>query len=673
MSGAPGELAERLRAEIWRHRKLYYVDARPEISDAEYDALEHRLEALEQEYPELITSDSPTQRVGYPVAGDFPQAVHSSPMLSLDNVYSEEELGEWEGRLRRATGEEGVISYSVEHKIDGVSIAVYYRNGSFHQALSRGDGRVGEVITGNVRTIRSLPLRLQGVLKDVEARGEIYFPKQAFEKLNRERTGRGEVAFANPRNAAAGTLRLQDPAVVATRPLAVQFWQAARIDRADPKRHGEALDLLEQAGLPTNPHRRVLEGLAPVLEYVRQWEEGRHDLPYEVDGIVIKVDSFELQRRAGATSKAPRWAVAFKYPAEQARTRLVGVEVQVGRTGVLTPVAKLEPVRIAGTTVTRATLHNFEETGRKDIRVGDVVIVEKGGEVIPKVVGPVLAERKENLPPIAAPECCPVCGEPVLREAAEVAVRCVNPLCPARMKQALWHFARRSAMDVEGLGPALIEQLVGRGIVRDVADLYTLDEKTLAGLERMGRKSARTLIDEIERSRNRPLHRLLTGIGIRHVGERAARIIAEHYPRLSELVRAAEKDETEEELAELEEIGPETARSVVTFLRSPGGRRLASKLLDLGLDLEEPRGDAPRGGPLGGKSVVLTGTLDRWSRREAKERLERAGARVLGSISSETDFLVAGKEAGSKLDKAKKLGVRILDEDQLLELLGEHP
>lgn len=464
---------------------------------------------------------------------------------------------------------------------------------------------------------------------------------------------------------------MQDPALVAERPLAVQFWQAVHIDRVVPERHSEALDLLGQAGLPTSPHRRVLAGLEHVLGYVRRWENERNGLPYEVDGIVIKVDSFELQRRAGATSKAPRWAVAFKYPAEQAKTRLVGVEVQVGRTGVLTPVAKLEPVRLAGTTVTRATLHNFAETARKDIRVGDLVVVEKGGEVIPKVVAPVLAERNGDPPPIEAPDRCPVCGEPVSREGEQVAVRCVNPLCPARIKQALWHFARRSAMDVEGLGPALIEKLVERGIVHDVADLYALDEKTLAGLERMGERSAKVLLEELEASRKRPLHRLLTGIGIRHVGERAARIIAQNYPRLSSLVRAAEREETENELAELDEIGPETARSIVTFFRSPGGKRLASKLLERGLDLEEPRGDVPLGGPLDGKTVVLTGTLGRWSRREAKQRLEQAGARVVGSVSSKTDYLVAGEEAGSKLDKAKKLGVPILDEDQLLDLLGE--
>ncbi len=665
--------AEELRREIWRHRYLYYVLARPEISDAEYDRLERELAALEREFPELVTPDSPTRRVGHPVTGEFPQVRHTEPMLSLDNAYSAAELREWEDRLRRAAGipAEREIEYSVEHKIDGVSVAVIYEGGVLVRAVSRGDGVVGDDITGNVRTIRSLPLRLNEPYRDLEARGEVFFPREAFERLNREREQAGEPPFANPRNAAAGTLRQQDPSVVAERPLDLHFWQAVTIDGRRPERHSAGLDELARAGLRTNPHRRLVRGLDAVSAYIEEWRERRHDLDYEIDGIVVKVDRVELQRRAGATSKAPRWAIAFKYPAEQAITRLIGVTWQVGRTGVLTPVAELEPVRIAGSTVSRATLHNLDEIRRRDVRIGDHVIIEKGGEVIPKVVGPVPDRRPPDARPIRPPRRCPVCGEPVVREEGEVALRCINPNCPARLKESLRHYARRTAMDIEGLGPALVDQLVDRGLVRDVADLYGLDGETLAGLERMGRKSAGNLLRAIQDSRRRPLHRLLFALGIRHVGERAARVLATHYRSLDALLAEVQRDDAEERLASLPDIGPETARSVVEFFRSPAGRRLVERLREAGVRMDEPGADAGGAGPLAGRTVVVTGTLDRWTRSRVKELLEAAGARVASSVSRRTDFVVAGRDPGSKLQKARSLGVKVISEEELARMLEE--
>ena len=540
--GEPRRQVQRLREQIWRHRRLYYVDAAPELSDAEYDALEQRLRQLEQEHPELVTADSPTQRVGHPVSGDLPQVAHTTPMLSLDNVYDGDELSEWFARLRRAVGagEGEPIDYSVEHKIDGVSVSLLYRDGVFERAVSRGDGTVGGEITVAARTIRSLPLRLTGPAAQLEVRGEVYIPRDAFEAMNAAREERGAPPLANPRNAAAGALRLQDPAEVARRPLALQVWQVVRIDDVALDRHSAALDRVEALGLPTNPHRAVLREDKAVLEYIERWREDRAALPYEIDGIVIKADLHEVRREAGSTARAPRWAIAFKYPAEQAVTLLEGVEIQVGRTGVLTPVARLRPVRLAGTRVSRATLHNFEELARRDIRIGDTVRVEKGGEVIPKVVGPVPGRRRPGAEAIAAPQVCPVCAEPVAREEGEVAVRCVNPSCPARLKETLRHFASRGCMDIEGLGPALIEQLVERGLVRDVAGLYELEVETLAGLERMGRVSAEKLVAQLAGSRRRPLNRLLAALGIRHVGLRAAQgLPAEFSPQT--LIGAAER------------------------------------------------------------------------------------------------------------------------------------
>jgi DNA ligase (NAD+) len=669
------ERVEELRREIWRHRKLYYVDAAPEISDAEYDRLERELEQLERQHPELVTEDSPTQRVGYPVSGELPQVRHSRPMLSLDNVYSEQELLDWAARLRRALGEpdETALVYSLEHKIDGVSVAVIYREGSLRQAISRGDGKVGEDITGNVRTIRSVPLRLEDEVSELEARGEIYFPLDEFEQMNRERERAGEPTFKNPRNAAAGTLRQLDPSIVADRPLAVQFWQAVELDGAAPARHSEGLDGIAALGLVTNRHRQLAEGIEEVLEYVRHWEAERHALPYEVDGIVIKLDRIDLQEQAGSTSKAPRWAIAYKYPAEQATSRLTSVEIQVGRTGVLTPVAHLEPVHLAGSTVSRATLHNFDEIERKDIQVGDTVRVEKGGEVIPKVVGPVLSERGPDAQPVERPQACPACGEPVVQEPGEVALRCVNPACPARLKESLEHFTSRNALDIEGVGPKVVEQLVSKGLVRDLADLYHLDRDQLSRLDRMGDKSAENLVNEIERSRQLPLHRLLFALGIRYVGQRAATILAQHFGSLEALLEAVEREDASEWLAELEEIGPRTAESVVQFFRSESGRGLVERIAREG-EWVEPRAGAERGesgGPLAGATVVVTGRLEGWTRSELAQSLERAGAKVTSSVSARTDYLIAGSDPGSKLDKAQELGVPVVGQQELERWLGE--
>ena len=541
--------ARQLREQIWHHRYLYYVLARPEISDEEYDRLERELAELEREYPDLVTPDSPTQRVGHPVSGELPQIEHTRPMLSLENVYTTDELREWEARLVRAAGieEPGAIEYSCELKIDGVSVSVIWEDGVLARAVSRGDGRIGEDVTASVRTIRSLPLRLQPPFRDVEARGEIFIPTEEFVRLNREREEQGLAPLANPRNAAAGTIRLLDPAEVARRPLDLHFWQAVEIDGREPERQSEGLAELRRAGLRTNEHSRVVRGLRAVLDYVESWAGRRGELPYEVDGIVIKVDARELQERAGATSRAPRWAVAYKYPAERATTRLLDVRVQVGRTGVLTPVAILEPVRIAGTTVTRATLHNFDEIERKDIRIGDTVHVEKGGEIIPKVIGPVPSKRPRQARRVEPPRRCPACNEPVVREEDEVALRCINPACPARLRESLRHFA---------------------------------------------------------------------------------------------------------------------------------GRTLVERLREAGLRFDEPEDEdaAAAGrqeGPLAGKTVVITGRFERWSRTELRQALERAGARVASSVSSRTDLLAAGEDPGSKLARARELGIPLVGEQELAEMLGE--
>jgi DNA ligase (NAD+) len=664
--------AEELRDLIAYHRKRYYVDDDPEISDAEYDLLERELREIERAHPELITPDSPTQRVGGQPSEEFATFRHSTPLLSLDNAYAPAELEEWEERLLRRLG--GARStYTVEPKVDGLSIAVHYRNGILERGVTRGDGSVGEDVTPNVRTLRSIPLRLTRPAPFVEVRGEVYMPRTAFEELNRQRVADSLPPFANPRNSAAGSVRLLDPRITAERKLDCFFYAlAAYRDGAQPETHWESLELLRDLGLRTNPASERCDDLEQVEAYIERLDRARHDLDYEIDGVVVKVERFDQRELAGSTSKFPRWAVAFKYPAEQATTLVREIVVQVGRTGALTPVAELEPVQLAGTTVSRATLHNEEEVQRKDVRVGDTVLVEKAGEIIPQVVKVIEGKRPRGSRPFEMPRSCPVCGSAVLKEEGEVASRCTGVSCPAQRREMLRHFAGRSAMDIQGLGDALVEQLLRREMVRDVADLYHLDAEGLAGLDRMGERSAANLLQQLEASKSRPFHQLLHALGIRHVGERASRVLAGAYGSF-DLLEAA----TEEELQAIDEIGPKTARSIRTFLDQPANRELLRRLREAGVKMEaspeEARsapGEGSTGSPFLGRTLVLTGTLPGRTRQEAKALVEAGGGRVVGTVSSKTDMVVAGEEAGSKLEKARKLGLPVIDPDEFERLLS---
>lgn len=659
--------AAELREQIAYHRKLYYVDDDPEISDGEYDRLERELAAIEEKWPELRTPDSPTMRVGGEPAKAFDTWRHEIPLLSLDNAYGEEELREWETRLRKVIGDRQPV-YVVEPKIDGLSIAVHYREGLLERGATRGDGLVGEEVTSNVRTIRSIPLRLTRTVPFLEARGEVFMPRSAFRELNRLREEEGEAPFANPRNAAAGSVRLLDPRITASRRLDCFFYGLAAVEGESPASHSEGLRLLRDLGLKTNPSTRSDLELEGVLEYIRTLGESRDDLDYEIDGAVVKLDDLALQDRAGATSKFPRWATAFKFPAQQATTRVLDIVVQVGRTGTLTPVADLEPVALAGSTVARATLHNSDEVARKDVRVGDTVLAEKAGEIIPQVVKVILSKRPAGTMEFRMPGSCPECGSPVVREEEEAAHRCTGgpTVCPEQRKQAILHFASRGAMDIQGLGEALVDQLIRSDRVRDVSDLYRLDRETLAGLERMGEKSAENLLREIEASRSRPLHNLLFALGIRHVGARAAKVLAGSFRNLEVLIEA-----DPESLEELEEIGPKTASEVRTFLDDPRSRALIARLEEAGVRPPEPdfAEETPSDSVFSGKKVVITGTLPGRTRSEIKERIESLGGKITGSVSRKTDFLIAGEDPGSKLEKAGKLGVEIIDADHLEEML----
>ena len=650
---------ERLRQELRRHEHLYYVLDRPLISDAEYDALMQRLKELESAHPEFITEDSPTQRVGGQPREGFVKVAHSSPMLSLDNALNEAELREFDRRVRESLAAEEYF-YVAELKLDGLSMAAHYRHGHFAQAITRGDGQVGEDVTANARTIRSLPLRVPEAPDAFEVRGEALMSRRAFTRLNLEREAAELDRFANPRNAAAGALRALDPAVTASRSLDYHVYFLFENGQPVYPTQWESLEALHRMGFKVNAHRRRCAGIDDVLAFFNSVEARRDSLPYEIDGIVLKVDSIDQQRRLGWTAKAPRWAIAYKFPARQEETDVENIEVQVGRTGALTPVAWLKPVAVGGVTVSRATLHNEDEIDRLGVHIGDRVLIERSGDVIPKVVRVVRPGVDRR--PFTMPSHCPVCGGGVVRDPGGVASRCINTNCPARLKESVLHFAARGVMDIDGLGDVLVEQLVDRGLVASVADLYTLTVDQLASLERMGLKSAQKVWDNIHRSRQRPLPRVLNGLGIPFVGERTAQILADTFGDL-DAIAAADL----EALQEAEEVGPKVAASIRGFFDEPRNRELVERLRAQGLVFTHKR--TVKSGKLDGKTFVLTGTLPTLTREEAKARIEDAGGKVAAAVSKKTHYVVAGEDAGSKLKKAQTLGVEILNEAALLDML----
>jgi len=656
----PTREVEQLREELRHHEHLYYVLDAPEISDAEYDALMRRLQELESQHPELVTPDSPTHRVGGKAREGFVKVRHSSPMLSLDNALNEAELRDFDRRVSDLLGGES-YRYVAEMKMDGLSMAAHYHHGRFTQAITRGDGTTGEDVTENARTIRSLPLRVSGRLADFEVRGETVMNRKAFERLNAERDERGLSRFANPRNAAAGSLRVLEPQITASRRL--DFYTYFLLTEGRPALDGqwEALESLREMGFKVNPYRKLCADIGEVLDFCAHWEARRDELPYEIDGVVVKVDSVAQQQRLGFTAKAPRWAIAFKYAARQAVTTVEGIEVQVGRTGALTPVARLKPVEVGGVTVSRATLHNEDEIERLGLQAGDDVVIERSGDVIPKVVR-VYAQgsyRKK----FRMPAQCPVCGGKVVREEGEAASRCINTNCSARLKESILHFASRGVMNIDGVGEALVDQLVDRGMVDSVADLYDLTVEKLLDLERMGKKSASNIIRNIENSKKNPLPRVLTALGIRFVGERTAVFLAESFGSMKKIASAGL-----EELQQAEEVGPKVAESVFQFFREPRNQELVDRLRVAGLQFEYTS-TRPKAGPLHGLTFVLTGTLPNLTRDEAKKLIETAGGKVAGSVSKKTSYLVAGADPGSKLDKAQELGVKVVTEEELLDLI----
>ncbi len=653
---------EELRNTLRRHEYLYYVLDQPEVSDAEYDALMNRLRDLESQHPELATPDSPTQRVGGKPRAGFVKVKHSAAMLSLDNALNEHELRAFDARVRELLGNEP-YRYVAELKLDGLSMAAHYAEHRFVQAVTRGDGLVGEDVTENARTIRSLPLRTSSTLDHFEVRGEAVMLRRAFERLNQERDERGLSRFANPRNAAAGSLRVLDPSITASRRLEFYTYFLLVDGRPYYASHWESLEALSQMGFKVNARRRLCRNLEELLAFCKEWESKRDDLPYEIDGVVVKVDSLEQQNRLGFTAKAPRWAIAFKYAARQAVTTVESIDVQVGRTGALTPVARLTPVEVGGVTVSRATLHNEDEIARLGLQIGDSVVIERSGDVIPKVVR--VHTQGSYRRPFQIPKHCPVCGGKVVREEGESASRCINTNCPARLKESILHFASRGVMNIDGLGDALVDQLVDRRIVASVADIYDLNVDKLAALDRMGKKSAANVVRNIERSKQNPLPRVINALGIRFVGERTAIFLADEFGDLDK-ISAAQPDE----LQKAEEVGPKVAESIYQFFREPRNQDLVERLKSAGLQFEYRTRRRP-GGPLAGLTFVLTGALTGLSREEARKRIEAAGGKVGTAVSKKTNFVVAGEDPGSKLDKALELGVEVIDERKLIELL-EH-
>jgi DNA ligase (NAD+) len=668
----PSERARTLRDLIRYHEERYYVDDAPEIPDAEFDALMRELRAIEEAHPDLVVPDSPTQRVGGRPAERFETARHLAPMLSLDNAYSEDELREFHARICRALDRpvEEPLAYVAELKIDGFSIALTYERGRLTRAVTRGDGVEGEDVTANVRVIRTIPLTLRTVAPDelVEVRGEVFLPLAAFARMNAEREAAGEPRFANPRNAAAGSIRTLDSAAVASRGLRAFTYQIVRPPDADvvTPYHGDVLRQLKEWGCPVEPHWQPCVGIEAVIAYCQEWDAKRRSLPFDTDGVVVKLDQIALRGALGATAKFPRWAVAFKFPAERATTTLLRIDVNVGRTGAVTPFAVLDPVQLSGTTVSKATLHNEDEIARLKLNEGDRVVVEKAGDIIPKVVGLAEPHDESRQSLWTMPRTCPSCGSELVREPDEVVRRCENVSCPARIRRGLEHFASRRAMNIEGLGESLIDQLVSRSLVHDYADLYRLDVDRLAALDRMGKKSAANVVAEIDRSRQSELWRLLHGLGIRHVGEGGAQALARGFGSMTRIRKASTA-----ELEAVPDVGQVMAQSVWAFFDEPRNQALIDRLEAAGVRMIDDAAvsDAPRPQPLAGQTFVITGTLDRMSREDATERIQSLGGKVTGSVSRKTSFVIVGRDPGSKADKARELGVQTLDEAGFLTLI----
>ena len=674
MTSTIKEKIEHLRKTVRYHDRKYYVENNPEITDYEYDQLLKKLQHLEKLQPELITPDSPTQRVGGEPLTQFPTVEHKLPMLSIDNTYSEEELKEFDLRIKRMSGINAHqdIEYVVELKIDGVAIALWYENGLFVRGATRGDGFKGDDVTANLRTIHQIPLKLETSAKKeyiptrLEIRGEIYLPNTEFQKLNESREEAGEPQFANPRNAAAGSLKLLDPRITAKRHLRIFTYAIGYYEEIEFKTHIHCLEFIRSLGLPVNHHTRLCKNIEDVVCYCKEWDKRRSGLDYMVDGMVIKVNSLSIHNQLGATSKAPRWVISYKYQPEQAITKIEEIVVQIGKTGTLTPVANLTPVLLAGTTVSRATLHNFDEIARKDIRVGDRVVLQKAGEIIPQVVS-VLKEKRIGTEIIfKEPALCPACKGIVSRDAEEVYLRCHNPFCLAQAKRRIQYFASRDAMDIEGMGPALVEQLVDKGFLKDYADIYYLKYDGLVNLERMGEKSASNLIHAIEKSKDRDLDRLICALGIHNVGSHTAEVLAEHYDSLDKLSNA-----TQDKLEGIYEIGPVVAKSIVEFFQNEHTQVIIKKLNAGGVNTRKLATQKSVKNPkVSGKSFVITGTLQKYSRMEAETLIKNLGGRVMSSVSKKTDYLVVGEEPGSKLDKARALNVHILDEEAFEKIIS---
>lgn len=657
---------DELKSVIRRHDRLYYVQNAPEISDGEYDRMYRQLKDLEAEYPDLVTPDSPTQRVGGGPAKGFSTVKHIVPMLSMDNTYSAQEIRDFDNRVRKnLKGRK--VEYVVELKFDGVSISLLYEKGAFIRGATRGDGENGEDVSANLKTIKSVPLAFDDKVKKIpvaiEVRGEVYMTKSAFGRINRGKEDEGEELFANPRNAAAGSLKLLDPKEVAKRGLNVFAWGIGHCEGMDFKKHMEVLEYLKDAGFKVNPHYKLCTGIEDVIAFCDSWESKKESLDFNIDGMVLKVNDISDREILGYTSKSPRWAIAYKFPAEKALTEVLDVVFGVGRTGAVTPVAILEPVQLSGTTVSRATLHNFDEVERLGVKIGDKVYVEKSGEIIPKVLSVAKEKRTGKEKSIKIPGKCPVCGSGLVRDPEEVALRCENVACPAQIKETVLHFASRNAMDIDGMGEAIVDQLVDQGLIKDYGDIYALKTEDVMKLDRMAAKSAANLIEAIDKSRSNELSRLVYGLGIRHVGERAAWVLAEAFGSIDSIKKA-----TVEELLNIRDMGPVAAGSVRDFFASEENLSVIKKLESAGLKVTPPKKDASA--KLSGKTVVITGTLESMSRQEAEDIVRRLGGSASSSVSKKTDILVAGQEPGSKLEKARTLGVRVVTEEEFKKITG---